>query len=207
LLSRISNLRTSAPALPDGLSANVSSAGPSEGQTCFLYTAANCGGIASQAISYPGYADLSAIGFSKKAMSWRCYKWSGYSSSIRTITTTMTRTMVRGSALNAAAAAPATDVSITATLSGSQPTATSSYAPSSTAATPGDQTITETVTETEMVTGPKTAPTAVSGSAPIQASSTGIWNGTLSSFSAVMTHTFGGRGGSLTTLTTYIATA
>ena len=58
--------------LPDGLTANVTSAGPDEGITCFLYSEANCSGTRSAPIVNPGYADLSTIDFAKKAASWRC---------------------------------------------------------------------------------------------------------------------------------------
>ncbi|KAK3068693.1 hypothetical protein LTR53_013530 [Teratosphaeriaceae sp. CCFEE 6253] len=53
---------------------NVSSAGPPEGETCFVYDDVNCTGARSSPIVFPGYANLSdpAIDFDKRAVSWRC---------------------------------------------------------------------------------------------------------------------------------------
>ncbi|WPH00541.1 Hypothetical protein R9X50_00337000 [Acrodontium crateriforme] len=66
--------------LPEGLTGNVTSAGPPKGVTCFLYSEEHCTGDISDPIVWPGYSDLSnpLIDFSKKARSWKCWKWCGY---------------------------------------------------------------------------------------------------------------------------------
>ncbi|KAI6886923.1 hypothetical protein KC318_g9333 [Hortaea werneckii] len=64
--------------LPDGLAKNVSSAGPEQGMTCFLYDGENCTGIQSLPIVHPGYANLDAIDFNNRALSWKCWKYCGF---------------------------------------------------------------------------------------------------------------------------------
>ncbi|KAK3724519.1 hypothetical protein LTR37_001143 [Vermiconidia calcicola] len=64
--------------LPDGLTANVTSAGPADGQACFLYSEVNCTGTRSAPLMAPGYADLGEIGFERMARSWRCWKLCWY---------------------------------------------------------------------------------------------------------------------------------
>jgi hypothetical protein len=62
----------------NGLTSPISSAGPADGLTCFLYSGANCTGSRSNAISTPGYSDLRTIQFDKKASSFLCYVWAGW---------------------------------------------------------------------------------------------------------------------------------
>ncbi|RMZ01321.1 hypothetical protein D0860_07664 [Hortaea werneckii] len=57
--------------LPDGLTKNVSSAGPEQGMTCFLYEQ-------SLPIVHPGYVNLDAIDFNNRALSWKCWKYCGF---------------------------------------------------------------------------------------------------------------------------------
>ncbi|KAI7155432.1 hypothetical protein KC349_g6994 [Hortaea werneckii] len=64
--------------LPDGLAKNVSSAGPEQGMTCFLYDGENCTGIQSLPIVHPGYVNLDAIDFNNRALSWKCWKYCGF---------------------------------------------------------------------------------------------------------------------------------
>lgn len=64
--------------LPDGLAGNISSAGPEAGVTCFLYSKPYCTSDRSAPLVNPGYGDLSAIAFDKKAQSWQCWKWCGW---------------------------------------------------------------------------------------------------------------------------------
>ncbi|KAI6904569.1 hypothetical protein D0869_07653 [Hortaea werneckii] len=64
--------------LPDGLAKNVSSAGAEQGMTCFLYDGENCTGIQSLPIVHPGYANLDAIDFNNRALSWKCWKYCGF---------------------------------------------------------------------------------------------------------------------------------
>ncbi|KJX99056.1 hypothetical protein TI39_contig375g00010 [Zymoseptoria brevis] len=66
-----------APKLPDGLTSQVLSAGPSPNEICFLYASENCQGQQSQPLIYPGYANLQDIGFDNTAKSWLCYKMQG----------------------------------------------------------------------------------------------------------------------------------
>ncbi|SMR56563.1 unnamed protein product [Zymoseptoria tritici ST99CH_3D1] len=66
-----------APKLPDGLTSQVLSAGPSPNEICFLYADENCQGQQSQPLIYPGYSNLQDIGFDNTAKSWMCYKMQG----------------------------------------------------------------------------------------------------------------------------------
>ncbi|RMX95325.1 hypothetical protein D0867_13543 [Hortaea werneckii] len=63
--------------LPDGLAKNVSSAGAEQGMS-FLYDGENCTGIQSLPIVHPGYANLDAIDFNNRALSWKCWKYCGF---------------------------------------------------------------------------------------------------------------------------------
>ncbi|KXT18414.1 hypothetical protein AC579_8144 [Pseudocercospora musae] len=62
------------PKVPDGLNANISSAGPNENEVCYLYSEINCAGTASAPITNPGYDNLGKIGFDKLARSWKCWR-------------------------------------------------------------------------------------------------------------------------------------
>ncbi|KAK4545046.1 hypothetical protein LTR36_003597 [Oleoguttula mirabilis] len=113
--------------LPDGLSKNVSSAGPPAGMTCFLYDGDNCTGTSSAPIVYPGYANLSdpVISFDKLARSWRCWKYCGF--------------MGTSSSTSAITSAPISSASISTTNTLAAAAATSSsrrQGPSSSAETP-----------------------------------------------------------------------
>ncbi|KAK3058223.1 hypothetical protein LTR09_001301 [Extremus antarcticus] len=119
------------PVLPDGLMSNVTSAGPSEGAVCFLYSEGNCGGNRSDPIVKPGYADLGEIGFDKQTESWECWGWSGEDASSSSVTSSMTSS---SSIASFTKSATTTKPVVTSTTISGTPVATSSSVAISTAA-------------------------------------------------------------------------
>ncbi|RMZ24011.1 hypothetical protein D0859_11939 [Hortaea werneckii] len=114
--------------LPDGLTKNVSSAGPEQGMTCFLYEQ-NCTGIQSLPIVHPGYANLDAIDFNNRALSWKCWKYCGFmgssSSAVASSTSSGGSSSENPNDVTHSLTVPGVPITSTAIFSAARPTSTS----------------------------------------------------------------------------------
>ncbi|KAI7083172.1 hypothetical protein KC356_g7779 [Hortaea werneckii] len=114
--------------LPDGLTKNVSSAGPEQGMTCFLYEQ-NCTGIQSLPIVHPGYANLDAIDFNNRALSWKCWKYCGFmgsfSSAVASPTSSGGSSSENLNDVTHSLTVPGVPITSTAIFSAARPTSTS----------------------------------------------------------------------------------
>ncbi|RMY52757.1 hypothetical protein D0864_14215 [Hortaea werneckii] len=114
--------------LPDGLTKNVSSAGPEQGMTCFLYEQ-NCTGIQSLPIVHPGYVNLDAIDFNNRALSWKCWKYCGFmgssSSAVPSSTSSGGSSSENTNDVTHSLTVPGVPITSTAIFSAARPTSTS----------------------------------------------------------------------------------
>ncbi|KAI7349946.1 hypothetical protein KC354_g13025 [Hortaea werneckii] len=114
--------------LPDGLTKNVSSAGPEQGMTCFLYEQ-NCTGIQSLPIVHPGYANLDAIDFNNRALSWKCWKYCSFmgssSSAVASSTSSGGSSSENPNDVTHSLTVPGVPITSTAIFSAARPTSTS----------------------------------------------------------------------------------
>ncbi|KAI7277702.1 hypothetical protein KC345_g6467 [Hortaea werneckii] len=108
--------------LPDGLTKNVSSAGPEQGMTCFLYEQ-------SLPIVHPGYVNLDAIDFNNRALSWKCWKYCGFmgpsSSAVPSSTSSGGSSSENPNDVTHSLTVPGVPITSTAIFSEARPTSTS----------------------------------------------------------------------------------
>ncbi|KAK3706155.1 hypothetical protein LTR37_012856 [Vermiconidia calcicola] len=192
--------------LPDGLTANVTSVGPADGQACFLYSEVNCTGTRSAPLMRPGYADLRDIGFEKMARSWRCWKLCGYmpgsgSNSTASSSTASIETPTTNGAAAAADSSGAAVSSITTTLGGPTSPPKSNAALTNMPSPFGNPSLAPTATSTVNSTSitPSPQPTSTTTTIPAMPTPPGL--GSITMFST-LTHTY--ADGSTTVFTTGI---